>query len=43
VDSGPFDLEGDHAPNIASDQPPTVVNVDRDNLDPDPPFNPKAL
>jgi MYXO-CTERM domain-containing protein len=44
VDSRPFDLEGNHALDIARDQPPpapTLVSVGRD--DPDPPFNPKAL
>jgi hypothetical protein len=46
VDFRPLDLEGDHALDIASDQPPpvpTVVNVDRDDLGPDPPFDPRAL
>jgi hypothetical protein len=46
VDSRPFDLEGNHALDNASDQPPpapAVVGIERDDLDPDPPFDPKAL
>jgi hypothetical protein len=46
VVSRPLDLEGNHALDIASDQPPpapTVDSIERDDLDPDPPFDPKAL
>jgi hypothetical protein len=45
VDYRPFDLEGNHALDIASDQSPpapTVVNIERNDLDLDRPFDPKA-
>jgi hypothetical protein len=46
VDSRPFDLEGSHALDIASEPTPpvqTVVRNEHDDPDLDPPFNPKAL